>query len=324
MSKRQPRDTSKPRRATPPKPASGSITAPEEKKENVIRKPRATTKSSNNTSPVPPIADAILPAPLINKADNTNALPETTMEVHHHPELPHGPKSFKQYLLEGFMIFIAVMMGFVAESIRESITHSEHVHQLTSQLIEDLKADTTQLNKIYKAELEINKSNDTLFSLLQQPLQKADIKKIQRLVVNAHNLWLFHSSAGAISAIKNELHLKQFSDSRIISYISAYEADIELLQTVQNITLQYQRSFLDPFLRLHFTPENLDAAFNQHVILNGQMRNLTQEDITQLAADMVLIKLNSKELADDNQKLLKKDATALLEYVKKQYDHEGE
>jgi len=44
------------------------------------------------------------------------------MEVHHHPQLEHKPKPWKEYLLEGFMIFIAVMMGFFAENLREHIS----------------------------------------------------------------------------------------------------------------------------------------------------------------------------------------------------------
>jgi len=44
------------------------------------------------------------------------------MEVHHHPEVEK--KGFKEYLLEGLMIFLAVTMGFIAENIRENI--SEH------------------------------------------------------------------------------------------------------------------------------------------------------------------------------------------------------
>ena len=42
------------------------------------------------------------------------------MEVHHHPKVEK--KNFKEYLLEGLMIFIAVTLGFFAESIREHFT----------------------------------------------------------------------------------------------------------------------------------------------------------------------------------------------------------
>jgi cell division protein FtsB len=41
---------------------------------------------------------------------------ETNMEVHHHPHVEK--KNFKEYFLEFLMIFLAVTMGFFAESIR--------------------------------------------------------------------------------------------------------------------------------------------------------------------------------------------------------------
>jgi hypothetical protein len=41
------------------------------------------------------------------------------MEVHHHPEVEK--KGLKEYVLEGLMIFLAVMMGFVAENVRQSL-----------------------------------------------------------------------------------------------------------------------------------------------------------------------------------------------------------
>ncbi|HWZ02482.1 MAG TPA: hypothetical protein VNX40_02665, partial [Mucilaginibacter sp.] len=152
---------------------------------------------------------------------------------------------------------------------------------------------------------------------------KADTKEIQKFAIDSHSIWLFHPSGGAIAAIKNELHLKKFSDSKIISYIARYEEHIELIHAAQDIALVYQRNYLDPFLSLHFTPANLNAAFNNTVIPNGQMRNLTQVDMTQLAADMVLIKANTNEMIRDN-KWLKEDAINLLQYVRKQYNPDEE
>ena len=35
------------------------------------------------------------------------------MEVHHHPDLHHKRKHFSEYVLEFFMIFLAVTMGFL-------------------------------------------------------------------------------------------------------------------------------------------------------------------------------------------------------------------
>src|SRR5437762_1603799 len=53
----------------------------------------------------------------ISKSDIEN------MEVHHHPHVEK--KNFKEYLLEGLMIFLAVTMGFFAESLRENVSNHE-------------------------------------------------------------------------------------------------------------------------------------------------------------------------------------------------------
>lgn len=243
------------------------------------------------------------------------------MEVHHHPQLDHSHKPWKEYLLEGFMIFIAVMMGFIAENIREDITNNQHARQLIVQLEHDLEADTAQLGYIDKAETKIVQYNDTLISLLQQPAAKADARRIQKLVANSHSMWPFRPSTGGMAAIKNELHLKQFSNSEIVSYFSRYERNIELLHTDQDINLQYQRLYLDPFLTQHFTPANMVAAFDNSGMPTAQMRDLTQRDLDQLAADMVLIRIISRNMVRDNRRA-RNDAVDMLKYAKQNYHPE--
>jgi len=307
MAKRSDDNTNQPKKKTgtaPPAPGKASS-----------KKPGTSNRSPKKKTPVNTGASD----PALNKSEHP--LDENKMEVHHHPQLDHKPKPWKEYLLEGLMIFIAVMMGFVAENIREDITNHEHATHLTSQLIQDLRADTTKLNEIIKFEISISKSNDTLINLLQQPLAKADFKQMQKSIYQSHNFFPFYPSSGAINAIKNELHLKQFSNSDIISYISKYESLYNLLCTVQNVTLQYQHTYIDPFMFDHFTPVNLNAVFAMLPPKDGQMRNLKQEDLTHLAACMVLIKTNTGELVRDDQ-ALKEEATALLKYVNKTYHPE--
>ena len=241
------------------------------------------------------------------------------MEVHHHPQLDHKHKPWKEYLLEGLMIFIAVMMGFIAENIREGITNREHVRDLTAQLVQDLTNDTFELNKTFLGESEIRVADDSLIELLQRPMSSASTNRIQPLLIQAHSLWQFHPSAGAIAAIKNELHLKEFSSSKIISLIAVYERHIELMNTVQDITLQYQRTYIDPFLLLHFTAASLQTGFNNPSGAISEIRKMSQEDLTQLSADMVLVSINTEELKRVNRMLLA-DAKDLLHYVKEQYN----
>ncbi len=246
------------------------------------------------------------------------AAPSEDMEVHHHPDLHHVPKPWKEYLLEGLMIFIAVMLGFIAENVREAITDHEHVRELTSQLVRDLKSDTAQLNQIHLGDIKIRAANDSLIQLLQSPVELGQQAQLQKLVIESHSLWLFHPTAGAITAIKNELHLKQFSDSEIIGLIAEYEKHVELLHTGQDITLQYQRSLVDPFLLNHFSPAQLTDAFAHKPPTSTPLRNVSPNDLVQLGTNMVLVKINTDELLRDVE-LVQKDALKLLQYVQQRY-----
>ncbi len=63
----------------------------------------------------------------------------------------------------------------------------------------------------------------------------------------------------------------------------------------------------------------MQASFDTASWPSAEMRNVTQEDLIQLDADMVLIKINARELVDDNR-LVRDDAVNLLRYVTKQFD----
>ncbi|HVT85149.1 MAG TPA: hypothetical protein VHD35_08085 [Chitinophagaceae bacterium] len=68
------------------------------------------------------------------------------MEVHHHPQVEK--KGFKEYFLEFLMIFLAVTLGFFAESLREHINDNEKREQYIQSLVEDLETDTTAMEDI--------------------------------------------------------------------------------------------------------------------------------------------------------------------------------
>jgi hypothetical protein len=69
------------------------------------------------------------------------------MEVHHHPDLHHKKKNFKEYFLEFLMIFLAVTLGFFAENIRESIKDKNQLHEYVQSMVNDLQSDTVMYNE---------------------------------------------------------------------------------------------------------------------------------------------------------------------------------
>jgi len=66
------------------------------------------------------------------------------MEVHH-SHLEHKEKPWKEYLLEGLMIFLAVSMGFIAENIREHLSEQNKKKELLEIVGQDFNKDLNQL-----------------------------------------------------------------------------------------------------------------------------------------------------------------------------------
>jgi hypothetical protein len=83
---------------------------------------------------------ACLPQPT-NKIESA-----TAMEVHHHPDVHHKKKKFREYFLEFLMIFLAVTMGFFAESIRETIADHSKEKEFIQSMIEDAQTDTVNFH----------------------------------------------------------------------------------------------------------------------------------------------------------------------------------
>src|SRR2546423_3629580 len=85
------------------------------------------------------------------------------MEVHHHPDLHHRKKHWKEYFLEFLMIFLAVTLGFFAENIRETISEHSRGSQYVASELADVKIDSVNISNAIK---EYQKQQKCLDSLL--------------------------------------------------------------------------------------------------------------------------------------------------------------
>ncbi len=90
------------------------------------------------------------------------------MEVHHHPHIEK--KNFKEYLLEGLMIFLAVSMGFIAENIREKTSEHEIEKRNMELIVDGLRGDTTQIRKVLGLNVKRVKLLDSILSFQSQNL----------------------------------------------------------------------------------------------------------------------------------------------------------
>jgi hypothetical protein len=128
------------------------------------------------------------------------------MEVHHHPDLHHQPKKWKEYFLEFLMIFLAVTLGFFAENIREHLVNVKKEKEYIITLKEDLLTDTSSLSHLIpRAQLQFDKL-DSLCILLNLAANKNtyDIHRLCYLnFMYSFGLILFHENERTISQIKS-------------------------------------------------------------------------------------------------------------------------
>ena len=105
----------------------------------------------------------------VSEQSTINHLSQTeNMEVHHPHHVAHK-KKWAEYLLEFFMLFLAVFLGFLTESYREALVNKEKELHYLQNMVADLKADTADVNfAIYYQQLWCNH----LDSALQIPIER--------------------------------------------------------------------------------------------------------------------------------------------------------
>jgi len=155
------------------------------------------------------------------------------MEVHHHPDLHHEKKKWKEYFLEFLMIFLAVTLGFIAENVRESISEHERAKVFAASMLKDLEADTAQLRP-YRIYFDYAAHNvDTLM----QMLSSHDLKDIPTGKLYWYGLWggahgFFIPNDATFQQMKSSGSLRYFD--KIISYdVAKYDRLCRMMQTTE-------------------------------------------------------------------------------------------
>lgn len=152
------------------------------------------------------------------------------MEVHHHPEVEK--KGLKEYLLEGIMIFIAVTMGFFAESLREHINDRHKAREFAETMVSDLKADTVSLSKYIKYTDDATRNVDTLMKLLSSSEPK-DIPSGKLYWYGLFGGWpnTYVANDATLLAMKNSGSLHYFTKPSVNRALAKYD---QLLQSFRS------------------------------------------------------------------------------------------
>ncbi|MBS1729800.1 MAG: hypothetical protein JSS67_03380 [Bacteroidetes bacterium] len=160
------------------------------------------------------------------------------MDVHHHPDLKHEKKKIKEYLLEFLMIFLAVTMGFFAESIRESLNDHASEKEYIHHLKENLVSDTVNLNLWIPALYQRINDFDTLIKLLEIPGNTNRGSEMYYLARLSTRIGTYVSNDNTIMELKNSGNFRLIRKQNIIDELLEYEKIKESYEGLYSMQLR--------------------------------------------------------------------------------------
>jgi len=153
------------------------------------------------------------------------------MEVHTHTHTER--KKFTHYLWEFFMLFLAVTMGFLVENIREHLVEHKRVKEYAESMLNDLKADTSQLHLLIGRYSFGADCVDSFINILA----KQDIKTIPTGKLYWFGLWggfnnNFVSNDASFQQMKSSGSLRYISNKELSKKISLYDWQIRKINGI--------------------------------------------------------------------------------------------
>ena len=186
------------------------------------------------------------------------------MEVHHHPNLEK--KNFKEYFLEFLMIFLAVTMGFFAETIRENISESRQANELAKSLYQEVSADSVNVQKIIQ--MRLKKEQSLLF--FRNAVKDSNLTSPPKQFYSAFAWSFFISTAiafepndGVLNQLRNSGTLRYFHNMELQNKIGELSVDITKIRDRQQQEYNFASLYARPFLLKYFDFNWIDSITMQ-------------------------------------------------------------
>jgi hypothetical protein len=242
------------------------------------------------------------------------------MEVHHHPEVEK--KGLKEYILEGLMIFLAVMMGFFAENIREGISDRAKGKEYIKSFVQDLRRDTASFSDVIAFDAKKMMALNDIFACYDN-IEK-DSKSsgcLVPIIKSSSSNRIGNFTDGTLQQLKNaggfRLLNKSDKDS-IVAYDHAARAfqnfESTIFQQRQDIVRDIYVKLIDFKAEPIVSPDSL--AGNAHLpLLFSNDKALINEYFNDLSLYRRVIRTQISQLGK-----LSKRAVGLIKYFDNKYE----
>jgi hypothetical protein len=247
--------------------------------------------------------------------------------VHHHPDLEHKKKNFREYFLEFLMIFLAVTLGFLAENLRERITDGAKEKEYIESMIQDLKTDTAKTSYVIEATRAQIFGMDTLEMLLNPEINKndSDVFTCYRQATYMSNEHTTNFSTRTITQLFSSGNMRLIKKQVVSDRINEYYSNIRNTDAQKAYYVDYFHKCLDIFLQIYAFD-----YYHTHVDQKGNLRSPDVEfgkfliadtnpgDLLKFKSTIELTKGIINSYRVDIEKL-NLQATSLIKFLKEEY-----
>jgi hypothetical protein len=244
------------------------------------------------------------------------------MEVHAHTHTSR--KKWTHYLWEFLMLFLAVFCGFLAEYQLEHKIEKEKERQYIETMISDLKEDTALLNKTSADFKQKGIELDSLFRLLNMPVNKEYGAALYYYGRKANRFVFFTSTDRTIQQMKNSGAFRLIRNNDAAATILKYYSELSNLYLLQNntnsLTMDYRLISYTLFDPVIF--ETMVNEKTKNIIINppGNPLLITYDKASiQRVSSILHYMQGSRLVLYDGYINLKNQAVELIELLKKKY-----
>lgn len=271
-----------------------------------------------------------------NTSTETNNTETGDMEVHHHPQLEHKPKPWKEYILEYIMIVLAVTTGFFAESLREHISDRAKEKEYLALMVSELRYDTAQYNIVHSKIFYLKPLLDSLY------INATQAAKFNYVLLGKWNTPINETRVTYVPTLTTIQQLKTSGSFRLIENKKVLKLIMDYDAYVQG-SLQPQSSSLDGATgKIYATEDEIcdEGEFNNITNHNAQDNAAQYDTPNGLTYNMPFVikdavRLNQLANAFVNYKTLTwgynvrtknamEKATSLLQLIQEEYKLTGE
>ena len=177
------------------------------------------------------------------------------MEVHH-PHHPTHKKKWSEYILEFFLLFTAVTLGFFAENLRE---HQVEIHK-TEKSLKTLYLNIQKDSILFSTAIPKRKKIDSLYEVILKYYGKGDLKnhllESYTLIGQISNRSMPSINNMALDEVKNTGRLNFIEDDKLINAIQNYSHFTKILESRELREENFLSQFIDP-IRFKFFEQTI-------------------------------------------------------------------